>query len=195
MTADPTNQRPSHFAFGPFVLMPERQVLTRDGAIVRLGSRALDILTMLVERPGELVGKAELMARVWPSTLVVESNIKVNMASLRRVLGEATDGSAFIATVAGRGYRFVAPVERLDPADPTGEESAAPPRQHNLPFRTGRVFGRSDDIDAVKNDLETSRLVSIVGAGGIGKRRWRSRWPSSGPGPCGTGSGSSTSQP
>jgi DNA-binding winged helix-turn-helix (wHTH) protein len=79
---------------------------------LRLGSQALDILVALVERAGELVSKGELMARVWPDTFVDESNIKVQVAALRRALRDGEKGSGYISTVAGRGYWFVAPVAR-----------------------------------------------------------------------------------
>ncbi|HJU40550.1 MAG TPA: transcriptional regulator, partial [Tahibacter sp.] len=103
-------QRPRSFAFGPFVLVPERQRLLKDDTPVRIGGRALDLLTALVERPGEVVGKRELLARAWPNTVVEEANLKVNMAALRRVLGDGPGAAPYIATVVGRGYRFVAPV-------------------------------------------------------------------------------------
>ena len=70
------------------MLIPERQLLLKGEAPVRIGSRALDILTALVERPGELVSKRELFSRVWPDTFVEEGNLKVNMVALRRALGE-----------------------------------------------------------------------------------------------------------
>lgn len=97
------------FAFGPFVLEPERQLLLRDGVPVRLGGRALDILTALAERPGELVSKQELIARVWPDLYVEEGNLKTNVAHLRRALGDRPETPEFIATIVGRGYRFIAP--------------------------------------------------------------------------------------
>ena len=75
-----------------------------------MGSRALDILTALVERPGELVGKDELMARVWRGTFVEEGNLKFQVSALRRALGDGRGGRRYIATSAGQGYRFVAPV-------------------------------------------------------------------------------------
>src|SRR5919198_618315 len=64
------------FAFGPFTLVPARQLLLRGDSPVRIGGRALDLLTALVERPGELVSKRELMARAWPNIVVDESNLK-----------------------------------------------------------------------------------------------------------------------
>ena len=76
------------YAFGPFQLIPERQLLLRHGSPVRIGNRALDLLTALVQRPGELVSKRELMEYAWPNSLVVDDNLKVNMVSLRRALGE-----------------------------------------------------------------------------------------------------------
>jgi DNA-binding winged helix-turn-helix (wHTH) protein len=99
------------FSFGPFLLVPERQLLLQGETPVKIGCRALDLLTALVERPGELVSKKELMARIWPTTTVEEGNLKVNMAALRRALGEDAISARYIATVTGRGYRFIAPVQ------------------------------------------------------------------------------------
>lgn len=112
---------PRSFGFGPFLLIPERQLLLRGDTPVRIGCRALDLLTALVERPGELVTKTELMARAWPSTIVEEANLKVNMSLLRHALGECVDAPNYIATVTGRGYRFVAPVQ----TNPTQEARLA----------------------------------------------------------------------
>ena len=105
---------PRAFSFGPFLLIPERQLLLRGERSVRIGCRALDLLTALVERPGELVSKTELMARVWPSTIVEEANLKVNMSALRRALGDGVGAPDYIATVPGRGYRFVAAVQTTE---------------------------------------------------------------------------------
>lgn len=168
MASDFEERIPSHFAFGPFLLMPERQALLRDGIPVRLGSRALGLLTALVERPGELISKQDLIARVWPNTLVVEDNLKVNMAALRRALGEALDAPSYIATVSGRGYRFVIPVD-IRSGGQSSIGSATSPQRQNLPAGLTRVFGRADQIAALLDDLRRSRLVSIVGAGGVGK--------------------------
>ena len=113
------------FKFGSFLLQPERQLLTSLDAPVRIGGRALDLLTLLVERPGELVSKQELMSRAWPDTFVEEGNLKVNIAGLRRALGESPHRPRFIATVIGRGYRFVAPVDVVSvPSDAEGQLQA-----------------------------------------------------------------------
>jgi predicted ATPase/DNA-binding winged helix-turn-helix (wHTH) protein len=163
------DKQPRSFAFGPFVLVPERQALLQGGAPVRLGGRALDILTALVERAGELVSKRELMACVWPDTVVDESNLKVNVAALRRALGDGgPDDARYIATVNGRGYRLIVPVT---PCAATSIAPAPPaaPRLHNLPTGTTRVLGRADAIDAIRRDFDVARLVTIAGPGGIGK--------------------------
>jgi TolB-like protein len=80
-----------------------------------MGSRALAILGVLVERSGELVSRAEIMAAVWPGTAVEDSNLNVQIAALRRVLDEGRTEPSCIQTIAGRGYRFTAPVTRVAP--------------------------------------------------------------------------------
>ncbi|WP_416066581.1 ATP-binding protein [Rhizobium sp. ZK1] len=169
MTSDLAERPSRSFSFGPFVLIPERQLLLQGDAPVRIGGRALDILTVMVERPGELVNKSELMARVWPDVFVDDGNLKVNMAALRRALGDGIGAAQYIATVTGRGYRFIAPVAVNGLSGFAPSSTAAAIRRHNLPIATTRVFGRADAIDDVIRDLEASRLVSVVGAGGIGK--------------------------
>ncbi len=110
VVASDTVWLPRTFIFGPFLLQPERQLLLNGQMPVRVGGRALDLLTALVERPGDLVSKEELMARAWPGVFVEDANLKVNIAALRRVLGERVAAPRFIATVVGRGYRFIAQV-------------------------------------------------------------------------------------
>jgi len=92
---------------------------------VSLGSRALEILTVLLERPGELVSKQELMARVWPNVFVEPANLTVHMSALRRTLRDGRDGNRFIINVPGRGYSFVASAAVAGRARPNGEENRA----------------------------------------------------------------------
>ena len=136
---------------------------------VRIGSRALEILLALVERSGELVGKEELRARVWPETFVEESNLKVNVAALRRTLGDGRGGVRYIETVSGRGYRFVSPVQILGDDAATHNDAPARLRAHNLPIPATRVLGRGQASDAILSMCEGARLVTVVGAAGIGK--------------------------
>jgi DNA-binding winged helix-turn-helix (wHTH) protein len=97
-------------SFGLFRLFPAQRLLLHSDKAVPLGSRALDILIALVERSGELLGKDELMARVWPNTFVEPANLTVHVAALRRALGDGRDGNRFIVNVPGRGYQFVSAV-------------------------------------------------------------------------------------
>ena len=98
------------FSFGPFRLFPCQRLLLEGNRKIQIGSRAFDILTTLVERAGEVVGKDELIARVWPKVFVDDSNLKSQVSALRRALGESHTGRCYIVTIPGRGYNFVAPV-------------------------------------------------------------------------------------
>ena len=99
------------YLFGPFRFIPARRTLHCGNVPQRLGSRAFDILAILVEHPCEPVSKRELINRVWPSTVVEDGNLKVHVSALRRMLGEFEQGSNYIATINGRGYCFVAPIQ------------------------------------------------------------------------------------
>lgn len=169
MTSDRAEGASRSFAFGPFVLIPERQLLLENGDPVRIGSRALDILTALVEHPGDLVSKRELISRAWPDTFVEEGNLKVNMVALRRVLGEGPSTAQYIATVVGRGYRFIAPVHFYSSTGLLPGAGVKSPDTHNLPTAMTRIVGREDTIEAIRRELQEARIVSIVGAGGIGR--------------------------
>lgn len=171
------------FAFGPFRLVPDRRTLAAEGREVPIRGRAFDLLLALVERRHRVVPKDELMELVWPGRVVEEGNLTVHVAGLRKLLG-----SGIIATLSGRGYRFVAPVTesaaeegpppgtappRLPPAQ--AAESPGPPGAMpwpgDLPRPLTKLIGRDSDLDRVAARLGDSRLVTIVGAGGVGKTR------------------------
>jgi adenylate cyclase len=99
--------------FGPFKLSASKRVLRRDGVTVPLGSRALDILVCLAERPGEVVRKRELIDRVWPNIAVEEVSLRVHVAAIRKALGDGQFGNRYIANVTGRGYSFIGSVVRV----------------------------------------------------------------------------------
>ena len=94
----------------PFRLLPLQRLLLKGDEQVRLGSRAFDILVALTERPGQLISKNELMARVWPGIFVVPANLTVHVTALRRALKDGVNGNRFVVNVPGRGYCFTAPV-------------------------------------------------------------------------------------
>lgn len=94
-------------SFGPFSLDLRKRCVSKNGAVIPLGERALDLLCALVAADGELVTKSDLMAKVWPGISVDENNLQVQIRALRRAFGETGDGGGFIRTVSGRGYRFI----------------------------------------------------------------------------------------
>ena len=113
------------FRFGPFHLVPGRRELLLNGAPVQVGTRAFDLLLALVKRKGELATKDQLMAEVWPGTIVEENNLQVQMSALRKVLGGEASTSRCLQTVPGRGYRFVGAVQADVPAAAGGDGPAA----------------------------------------------------------------------
>src|SRR5271166_6617800 len=156
------------FAFGSFRLIPAQRMLLDDGKPLRLGSRALDILTTLVESAGETIRKDELIDRTWPDTVVDEGALRVHVAALRKALGDGRAGKRYIANNPGRGYSFVAPVarERLQPATAPSDRAVV---GGNLPGPLTRIVGRDDVITALGSQLTRHRFLTVVGPGGIGK--------------------------
>ena len=152
------------FSFGPFHLIPAQRLLFEGQRPLRLGSRAMDILIALVERPGELISKKELMERVWPSTVVVEANLAVHVAALRRALGDGQNGNRYVVNVPGRGYCFVAEVNFPVRHNPAAHSAMTGEHVHKLPVSVTRFIGRADIVDIVAAQM---RLVTLVGLDGI----------------------------
>ena len=153
-------------SFGPFRLVPSQQLLLEDGKPVRLGSRALDVLIALAEHANEIVSPRDLIARVWPNTVVEEGNLRVHIAAIRRALGDGQAGKRYVLNIPGRGYRFVAPISAS-----TEQESPPPPSTttaYDLPTFT-RMVGRDDIVNSLVAELARRRFVTLVGPGGIGK--------------------------
>jgi len=105
---------PSIIEFGPFSIDERERMLRRDGQAVPLTPKAVDVLLALLERPGRLITKDELVQRVWPDTFVEEANLPYNIFTLRKALGETADNPEYVETIPKRGYRFKAPVRRLN---------------------------------------------------------------------------------
>lgn len=149
----------------------DRRELLVDGKSQVLGSRAFDILELLVAAHGQVVSRDEIFRRVWPNTVVEQNNIQVHISALRKALGESRD---LIDTVPGRGYRLLRP-------DSGSAEPDALPAERRLEMpaaferisssRTSPLFGREQAVTEVIEALGTSPLVSLVGPGGIGKTR------------------------
>ena len=145
----------------------------RHGVPLRVGTRAFDILELLVSRPGQLVSKDDILRRVWPDTVVEENNLQVHVSALRKALGADRD---LIRTIPGRGYMLICSEEHCrltaaaqQPERPVMSSLAATViRKHELP-PTVALIGRDGVADSICDGLRQDALISLVGAGGIGK--------------------------
>lgn len=160
---------PDVISFDNFVLSLRERTLSENGQPVRIGSRALDILFALVEREGELVTRAELMAKVWPDTTVDENALRVHLSGLRKALGEKPDTNRFILNEAGRGYRFIGKIRQIASSEASASSDNPPQPEVHLPKNLGRVIGREEITSGLVKLLDERRFLTIVGPGGIGK--------------------------
>src|SRR6202040_1012695 len=155
--------------FGRFQVLPHRREFFAEGVRVPLGSRAFDVLMVLIEAGGELVTKNEILSRVWPGMVVEEHSLQFHISALRKVLGE---DRGFIKTISGRGYRFVA-----DITGGAGEQETPPERGatlslplpdaenlENLPAPTSDLIGREVELSKATALVTAHRLVTLVGA-------------------------------
>jgi predicted ATPase/DNA-binding winged helix-turn-helix (wHTH) protein len=158
--------------FGTFQLLPKQRLLLDDGTRVPIGSRAFDILMMLVENAGRVVTKEQLMVHAWPRTVVEETNLRVHISALRRALGDDQGHSRYLRNVIGRGYSFVNSV--IWESESTGETAAtakATPQStsRDFPAPLTRIVGRSKDMDLIVSMLPRCRFLSVLGGCGVGK--------------------------
>ena len=126
--------------FGPFELSSSQRVLRRDGVTLPLGNRAFDILVYLAERPGEVIGKKELIDHVWPNVTVAEGSLRVHVAAIRKVLGDGQFGNRYVTNDKGRGYCFIGSVVRLeDSTECIGDWPQQPGRRPERPPEKNHV--------------------------------------------------------
>lgn len=155
-------------SFGPFRLSIAERLLERNDTPVPLRSRAFDVLLVLIEHANEVVTKNEIMARVWPGLTVSETTLRVQIAGLRRALGDGERNARYIANVTGRGYCFVAVLTHSIGTKPAAG-SPPPGKAAELPPPLTRMVGRDDTVRNISRELVAQRFLTIVGPGGIGK--------------------------
>ena len=153
--------------FGPFELSIGERMLQRDGQVLPLGDRALDILIYLADRPGEVIAKQELIDHVWSDVTVEEGSLRVHVAAIRKALGDGQFGNRYIANIKARGYSFVGTVVPL--AGSTESRNDKFRHQGRLPVRPLTMIGRETVIGEVSDKLRDERFVTLLGPGGIGK--------------------------
>jgi predicted ATPase/DNA-binding winged helix-turn-helix (wHTH) protein len=156
---------PATIEFGRFTLIGHRRELLVDGRPIELGGRAFDTLMALVEAPGTVVSKDALMSRVWPDRVVEENNLQLQISTLRKAFGADRH---LIRTVAGHGYQFTGEIHATAMADPP---VAPPAPMTNLPAAVSELIGRQAELRDVIDLVSAHRLVTLIGAGGIGKTR------------------------
>jgi len=150
---------PDQYLFGRFALRPAQRQLLVDDQPAALGARAFDVLLALVENRDRLVSKNELLDFVWPGLVVEENNLQVHVSALRKLLGPQA-----IATIPGRGYRFTLVIDQA-----LGASAPSIASRPALPERTLPLLGRDAEMATLLELLEKHALVTLVGAGGIGK--------------------------
>ena len=172
------------FRFGGFELDTTAYELRRKGRRIRLARQPMDLLVLMLERPGALVSRDEIRKRLWSEDVFVDvdASIRTAVLKIRQVLGDSGESPRFVETVTGKGYRFIAPVDVVPlnaSAIPTA--STAPlldARRHNLPADLTRFVGREKQLAELRRLLSTSRLLSLTGSGGVGKTRLAIRFVS-----------------
>ena len=142
-------------------------MLRRDGVVLPLGGRALDVLIYLAERSGEVIAKQELIDHVWPNVTVEEGSIRVHVAAVRKALGDGQFGNRYIANIKGRGYSFVGTVVPLAGGGESRNEKFR--HQGRLSVRPIKMIGREAVLSEVSHKLRNERFVTLLGPGGIGK--------------------------
>jgi predicted ATPase len=153
------------YEIGPFLLDAAAGILSHAGKPTPLGPRAIAVLSTLVERANEYVPKAAILDAAWPGVVVEEANLAVQISALRRVLGTAPGGEAWIETLPKRGYRFAGPVACVE------QRRGVERERSNLSEPLSSFIGRERELVEVPKILADARLLTIVGIGGIGKTR------------------------
>ena len=172
---DPVIDAPTAVDFGRFRVLLQRRELLADNRPLELAGRAFELLMALIEARGAVVGKDALIERVWPDRIVEENNLHAQISALRRVFGPDRD---LIRTIAGRGYQFTGEIRTI-PASPHVSVTAGVARQAttqchpqtNLPEPVSELIGRDAELGEILDLSTAHRLVTLAGAGGIGKTR------------------------
>jgi predicted ATPase/DNA-binding winged helix-turn-helix (wHTH) protein len=157
------------YELGPFRLDPDAGVLTRAGLPMALGARAVAVLTALVKVPNQYVAKASLLDTAWPGVVVEENSLAAQISAIRRVLALEPGGEHWIETLTRRGYRFAGPV--IEVRDNRRNGTSGERINSNLPEPLTSFIGRERELVEIKRLLPTTRLLTLVGVGGIGKTR------------------------
>ena len=165
---------PAIIEFGHFSILPHRRQLLAEGRPVRLGGRAFDLLMALLEAPGAVLGKDQLLSQIWPGRIVEENRLQNEIWALRKAFGADRD---LIQTVSGQGYQFAGEIRERGAGVSAQQVPAplavpSPPRPAtNLSESASELIGREAALSEATDLVTTRRLITLTGEGGIGKTR------------------------
>jgi DNA-binding winged helix-turn-helix (wHTH) protein len=151
------------YTFGPYTLDTVRRLLWREGTLVPLTPKAVEVLAVLVERPGEVVEKDDLLRFVWPNAVVEENNLARHISTLRKALQQRRGQHDFISTIPGRGYMFVSPVVETDEVPPPHTLV----RQPEPPETTGPDAVATADLTTRSAGIPSDTAVEAAGPSDI----------------------------
>jgi DNA-binding winged helix-turn-helix (wHTH) protein len=172
---EPIASTPTVIESGRFSVLLHRRELLAEGQALDLGGRAFDVLMVLIGSSGAVVSKDTLMNRVWPGRIVEENSLEAQISALRRAFGADRH---LIRTIAGRGYQFTGEIRTVS-ASPNTQATAGIPQPTpppsrpptNLPEPVSELIGRDVEVGEILDLSASHRLVTLAGAGGIGKTR------------------------
>src|SRR5437588_7144943 len=172
---DITSETPPIIEFGHFRIVPHRREFLADGRPIHLGGRSFDVLMALIEGQGAVVSKDALIGRVWPNRIVEESSLHVQISALRGTFGADRN---LIRTISGRGYQFTGEIRTVAAGPDTQaiantavQVPAATRSPTNLAEPVSELIGRDVEFEEILDLTGAHRLVTLTGAGGIGKPR------------------------
>lgn len=164
------------YSFADFEVDAKKRLLLKNAQTVSLNSKAFDLLLVLIENRGQIVSKEELFDKVWTNQFVEENNLTVHISALRKIFGEKKGEHQFIATIPGKGYKFVADVRLPFESSEQEKSNNSIVLQNSLtvsvpPRSETNLIGRTREIAEIKNLLRQNdvNLITLTGAGGSGK--------------------------
>jgi len=168
------------YRFGEFEVDVAAYEVRREGHRLPLARQPMDLLLLLLEHRQELVSREDIAKRLWSPNVFtdLDAGIRTAILKIRQTLGESRDAPRFVETVPGKGYRFIAPIQLVPQSPPqasrdhpSAAEHLPNPRHHNLAADLTSFVGRQKELLELPGLVMSSRLLSLTGAGGVGKTR------------------------
>src|SRR5262249_61045194 len=167
-------QNCQYYEFGPFRLAPGEHRLYRDGEVILLPPKEFDLLLLLVQNPGQVMNRENLIKALWPNTVVEEANLNVHISALRKALAESHGEQHYIETLPRLGYRFIAPVTEVNETEAV--PSSTPVYLINGPKNGPANGANSSNLNAgMMASRPEVRLEASPIAAGAGAKDWYSR--------------------